>query len=141
MTPKYITIHASATRPKHSFDVHRLRELHVNQNGWNSIGYHFYVTTDGVTHPCRPLNQTGAHVKGHNRNNIGICLEGGLDNDTGKPSDTFNDLQWDALRFLLTELQGNYGIKDVNVKGHRDWGANKACPCFDVKTKLEEWKK
>ena len=140
MKPKFITVHCSATKPKHTFGKDRLYDLHVKQNGWSDIGYHFYITTDGLTHSCRPISRNGAHVSGHNKDNIGVCLEGGLDNDTGKPSDTFNDVQWDALRLLLTSLQSIYGIKDVNVKGHRDWGANKACPCFDVKQKLKEWK-
>ena len=134
---KYITIHCSATKPKHNFSVERLREVHVNQNGWSDIGYHFYITTDGNLHRCRPLNRTGAHVKGHNKHNIGICLEGGLNNDTGKPDDTYNHYQMLTLKLLVEQMQDKYGIDDHNVKGHRDWGANKACPCFDVKKWIE----
>ncbi len=93
MNPKYITIHCSATKPKHDFSVDKLLDLHVNQNGWSDIGYNFYITTDGRLHLCRPLNRSGAHVKGHNTGNIGICLEGGLNNDTGKPDDTYTNHQ------------------------------------------------
>ena len=129
---KYITIHCSATKPKTNFGVDRLRDLHVKQNGWSDIGYHFYITTDGRLHPCRPLNRTGAHVKGHNTDNIGVCLEGGLNNDTGKPDNTYTNNQMAALADIVDYLQNSFGIDDENVKGHRDWGANKACPCFDV---------
>lgn len=137
MNPKYITIHCSATKPKHDFGVDRLRELHVNQNKWSDIGYHFYITTDGRLHPCRPLNRNGAHVKGHNTDNIGICLEGGLNNDTGKPADTYTHNQMVALRDIVDYLQDTFGIDNDNVKGHRDWGANKACPCFEVSKWME----
>jgi len=139
MNPKYITIHCSATKPKHDYNVDKLRHTHVVQNGWSDIGYHFYITTDGSLHPCRPLNRTGAHVKGHNLDNIGICLEGGLNNDTGRPDDTYTYHQKVALKDIVEQMQDDYGINDRNVKGHRDWGANKACPCFDVQKWMEGW--
>lgn len=152
MSPEYITIHCSATRPETPFSVESLRYLHVEVNNWSDIGYHFYITQDGLLHTCRSLDKTGAHVKGHNKNNIGICLEGGLDNDTGKPVDNFTDVQNDTLRYLITELQSNYGVVDDNVKGHRDWYPDlngdgildrrdwlKECPCFDIAEKRKSW--
>tara|TARA_B100001063_G_C16779142_1_gene569414 strand:+ start:26760 stop:27179 length:420 start_codon:yes stop_codon:yes gene_type:complete len=137
MNPKYITIHCSATKPKNNFSIDKLRDLHVNQNGWSDIGYNFYITTDGQLHPCRPLNRSGAHVKGHNTGNVGICLEGGLNNDTGKPDDTYTASQMAALKDVVEYLQNSFCIDDENVKGHRDWGVNKACPCFEVKKWME----
>ena len=139
MNPKYITIHCSATKPKHDCGVDWLSDLHINQNGWSDIGYHAYITTDGKINFCRPLTRTGAHVKGHNDDNIGICLEGGLNNDTGKPDNTFSSHQMLALKGLVKSLQDAYWINNSNVKGHRDWGANKACPCFDVRKWIKEW--
>ncbi|AUR96787.1 N-acetylmuramoyl-L-alanine amidase [Vibrio phage 1.232.O._10N.261.51.E11] len=152
MNPKFITVHCSATRPKHNFSVDALRDLHVNKNGWSDIGYHFYITADGTVNLCRPLTRNGAHVKGHNTDNIGICLEGGLNNDTGKPDDTYNHNQRAALKALVKKLQHEHGISQENVKGHRDWygDANgdgvidrhdwlKACPCFDVKKEIARW--
>lgn len=120
--------------------------------GWSGIGYHFYITRDGNMAPGRPLNKQGAHVGGFNKDNVGICLEGGLNDDTGKPEDNFTEAQMDQLRYVITEMQSNYGIKDDNVKGHRDWFGDtngdgvidsrdwlKECPCFDVKSKLNDW--
>lgn len=138
MDPKFITVHCSATKPKNSFGVDRLRELHVNQNGWSDIGYHFYITVDGKINPCRPLSRNGAHVRGHNTDNVGICLEGGLNNDTGNPDDTFNHEQRSTLKMLIGELQDKYAIANTDIKGHRDWyGPNRSdwkkdCPCFSV---------
>ena len=142
MKPKFITVHCSATRPKHSFTVDRLRDLHVKVNGWSAIGYHFYITTDGILHPCRPLTRNGAHVSGHNADNIGVCLEGGLDNATGKPANTYNTEQMSALKQIVEHLQNSFGIDDAQVCGHRDWYGEKKdwkkeCPCFDV----HEWMK
>ena len=148
MEPKFITIHCSATKPRHNFDLEKLRNLHVKRNNWSDIGYHFYITTDGLLHSCRPLSRNGAHVKGFNADNIGVCLEGGLNNDTGRPDDTYNSGQMAALRTITQYLQKSFAIADKDVKGHRDWfgDANgdgiinnqdwlKDCPCFDV----SEW--
>jgi hypothetical protein len=153
MKPKFITIHCSATKPKHNFSVEKLRNLHVTRNGWSDIGYHFYITTDGGVHFCRPLSRNGAHVKGHNTDNIGVCLEGGLNNDTGRPDDTYSSVQMFILNTVVKYLQSSFSIEDENVKGHRDWygDANgdgiinnqdwlKECPCFSVSDWMKEVK-
>ena len=107
--------------------------------GFNDIGYHFYITQSGTLKAGRALDKMGAHVKGYNKDNIGICLEGGI-NETGKAVDNFSEIQMAQLRYLLTELQGKYGILDKNVKGHRDWpNVAKDCPCFDINEKRKEW--
>lgn len=144
LNPKYITVHCSATQAVNTIDVETIRQWHLRR-GWRAIGYHFVITVDGVIQPGRPLDQTGSHVFGHNKNNIGICLIGGVDSK-GNAVNNYTDLQWDALRYLITELAGNYGILEKNILGHRDWyGPNpkdwkKLCPCFNVADKLEEWK-
>lgn len=138
MTPEYITIHCADTKPSMDIGVDDIRKWHLAR-GWSDVGYHLVIKRNGLLQPGRPLNKQGAHVGSHNRNNIGICLVGGMSED-GKPEDNFTNLQWDALRDLISELSGNYGIKEENILGHRDWpGTGKACPCFDVKQKLKEW--
>lgn len=140
MNPKYLTIHCSATQPDAKVNAAVIRDWHVNGNGWSDIGYHYVINRDGSIEKGRPINRQGAHTYGHNKDNIGVCLVGGVDSDLN-PEDNFTDVQWDALRYMISYLAGLYGIKEENIKGHRDWGAKKACPSFDVKTKLEEWKK
>ena len=76
---KLLVIHCSATRCNVSFPVERLRECHL-QRGFRDIGYHFYITRDGVLHHCRPVSEIGAHVRGFNRHSIGICYAGGYEN-------------------------------------------------------------
>lgn len=144
MNPKYITVHSSATQPTHKVTVDMIRQWHL-QRGWKDIGYAYVITFDGVVHEGRPLDQVGAHVYGHNQDNIGICLVGGV-NSKGQPEDNYSEFQKNNLRILVQELQWRYDIPDENVKGHRDWSPDldgdgivepsewlKACPCFDVK--------
>lgn len=139
MQHKFITVHCSATTPAMNVGVDEIRRMHIKR-GWRDCGYHFVIKRDGEVQPGRPLDQKGAHVYGHNRENIGICLSGGVDSNF-KSEDNFTDLQFDALRYLITELCGKYGIEESNILGHRDWpGVTKDCPCFDVQDKLKGWK-
>ena len=80
-----IVIHCSATRVNKNFTVEQLEACH-KARGFKGIGYHFYITKDGILYPCRPENEIGAHARHYNAHSIGICYEGGLD-ENGKPGD------------------------------------------------------
>ena len=47
-TPKYIIIHCSATKVTSNFTVEQIIDMH-KQRGFNTIGYHYYITKDGDT--------------------------------------------------------------------------------------------
>lgn len=139
-----ITVHASADEHGSSKDVHSLRDYHVRVKRWSDIGYHFVITAQGIVQQGRPLDIMGAHVYGHNHNNIGICLIGGLKD--GKPSNDYSVKQYAALFKLLVKLCIQYRLPYTAVKGHRDWFPDrngdgvidkqdwlKDCPCFDVR--------
>ena len=91
---------------------------------------------DGKLHPTRSEDVQGAHAKHYNKNSIGICYEGGLD-EKGKPADTRTEAQKRTLHALLYSLKADY--PDAQILGHRDlpW-VNKSCPCFDVKTEYKD---
>lgn len=128
-----IVVHCAATPEGRDISVADIRRWHVDGNGWRDIGYHFVVTLDGTIHQGRPINQTGAHVRGRNRGTIGVCYVGGVAND-GKmtPKDTRNVAQKQALDKLLRNLlEANPEIS--HISGHRDYAA-KACPSFDATT-------
>ncbi len=55
-----IVVHCSATRADRSFPVEALRRCHVQERGFADIGYHFYITRDGITHVCRPIDHIGS---------------------------------------------------------------------------------
>jgi len=127
-----IVIHCSATREGQHFEVKDIRAWH-KARGWRDIGYHYVILLDGTVQLGRPLDQTGAHVSGHNSKSIGICYIGGLD-AWGKPKDTRTVEQEEAMKRLVEDLLITYPGSEV--LGHRDFpGVAKECPCFDVK----EW--
>ena len=70
----YIVIHCSDDKFKlhNAFDIHK---LHLSF-GWDGIGYHKVIKRNGVIEHGRPEFWIGAHVYGHNKNSLGICLIG-----------------------------------------------------------------
>ena len=124
-----IVIHCSATRATQRYTVDDCRRDH-RARGFADIGYHYYITRDGIVHRGRPLHTEGAHASGYNRHSIGICYEGGLD-IRGRPCDTRTPEQKETMQKLLERLKTDY--PHAEVLGHRDLpGVRKDCPCFDV---------
>ncbi len=127
---KRIIIHAAATPPDMDIGLEEINEWHLAR-GWSGIGYHFVIRRNGSIENGRPMIKQGAHVKGHNRDSIGICLVGGKD---GKRNDRINkhytDGQIEALKGLIQRLHRAYG-SHLTVHGHNEF-ANKGCPCFQV---------
>ena len=123
-----IIVHCSATRAGQHVTVESIRRYHVQERGWRDIGYHYVVYLDGSVHRGRPLEQVGAHCKGHNAHSVGVCYIGGLDS-AGRPADTRTPAQKQALRDLIARLLAEF--PGATVHGHSEF-ADKACPCFDV---------
>lgn len=139
-----IVIHCSATKEGKDFSAFDIHKWH-KERGFNGIGYHFVIRLDGTIEVGRQLSQRGAHTTGHNKNTIGICYIGGLD-ESGNSKDTRTPEQKEALRWLITAIKTNlpHGMT-LTVKGHRDYSPDtngdgviskyeriKECPCFDV---------
>ena len=130
-----IVIHCSATGCKPQITAEVINQWHLKR-GWSGIGYHFVIDSNGRLEFGRPLERAGAHAKGHNRFSIGICMVGGINEETKKPENNFSWSQWQTLKSLLKLLYITFGC--VRTVGHRDLpNVNKDCPCFDV----SEWLK
>ena len=89
----------------------QINEMHKNE-GWNGIGYYFYIRKDGEIYRGRPEEVIGSHVYGRNRDTIGICLEGNF--EVENPTES----QIQSLVKLSTDMVIKYDIK--NIEGHRD---------------------
>ena len=125
-----ICIHCSATPEGRHVTVATIRKWHKARR-WKDIGYHFVIYLDGSVHKGRPVEQTGAHVAGRNKNTIGVCYVGGVEKDGKTPKDTRTPAQKSALLILLKQLLRDHpGIKVIS--GHHDYAA-KACPCFPAR--------
>lgn len=138
---KYIVVHCSATVEGVNYTKNDIDIWH-KKRGWNGIGYHFVIDLNGSIEKGRPLEKAGAHVKGYNKESIGIVYIGGLDKNK-IPKDTRNECQKESLIKILTELKNKY--PNSEIKGHRDFSPDinkngiiepnefiKKCPCFDA---------
>ena len=131
----YIVIHCAATMPSMDVPIERVKKWHL-QRGWSDIGYHYYITRDGEIHQGRRLSTIGAHVRGYNKNSIGICYEGGID-ESGEPEDNRTIAQKKSLLKVVEILK--FVFSDATVQGHRDFpNVNKACPSFDAKSEYKD---
>ena len=117
---KYLVLHCSASRCNQDYSVEQLRRDH-KARGFYDIGYHFYIRKDGTMTQHRKLLEVGAHARPYNRCSIGICYEGGLD-EQGKPCNT------------MTTEQETRLIEKAKIVGHRDLPGTtpKECPCLDA---------
>ena len=126
-----LVIHCAATRPSQDVGVREIRQWH-RARGFSDIGYHYVIRRSGKVDKGRPVDEIGAHVQGHNADSVGICLVGGINEETFKPENNFTPQQWEALQRLLTALLRRY--PKAKVLGHRDFpGVQKACPSFAAK--------
>lgn len=144
MKANEIIVHVSAHKEGEYVTANDIIKMH-RKRGFRTIGYHCFIRTDGAIEQGRPFNEQGAHVKGHNKRSIGICLAGGLDKD-GNAKDTRTDEQKHALFAELIDICQTFNIPFSNVCGHRDKFPDKNgdgkidrqdwlkdCPCFDVR--------
>ena len=128
---KYLVVHCSAT-PEGRNHTAKDIDLWHRQRGFDGIGYNYIIRLDGTVEEGRDVNKIPSHVKGYNKESIGICYIGGIDKNTLQPKDTRTPAQKEALKKLLIELKKMY--PQAEILGHRDFpNVTKACPCFNAK--------
>ena len=81
-----IVIHCSATRADRDFTAKDVDTAH-RFRGFSCWGYHYYIRKSGQIEPMRDEDTVGAHARGFNAISLGVCYEGGLD-ENGKAADT-----------------------------------------------------
>ena len=113
---EYLVLHHAAISSASPQAIHN---MHRYTNGWNGIGYHYYIRKDGTIYRGRPENTIGAHAEGHNYNSIGMCFEGNFE------AEAMGKAQMIAGAELVSDIRRRYS--DIEVVEHRDENAT-ACP-------------
>ena len=116
---KYLIVHCSDTNNDlTAIDIHK---MHLSF-GWDGIGYHKVILRNGKIENGRPEYWIGAHVKGKNKESLGVCLIG---------SDKFTTKQLKSLTLVLKKWKSKY--PNATIAGHCDVvKTHKTCPNFDV---------
>jgi len=130
-----IVIHCSATPPTMDIGVEKIREWHVDDNGWDDVGYHYVITRSGLLQKARPEEMQGSHARSVNGTSLGCCLIGGS-NASGDWENNFTDAQFVSLKSLILDLIKRYDIK--KIIGHYQVDDKKECPSFKVPEWLEK---
>lgn len=91
---------------------------HVRQ-GWSGIGYHYFISKQGVIFKGRPDDVIGSHAKGFNSTSLGIVFEGRYNKEA------MPQAQLQAGKELVAYLKKKYNI--TKVKKHKDLMATD-CP-------------
>lgn len=86
-------------------------------------GYHYVIRRDGTVETGRPDHYIGAHVKGHNKNSIGVVWVG---------KDKISTDQVDALLVLLHRLMLKYNLDVDCIYGHGELFEGKTCPNLNM---------
>ena len=116
----FIAVHHSQRKID---SIKRIRDLHIRINKWEDIGYHYLIDKKGKIHVGRSEKFIGAHVFGHNKNSVGICLIGNFDEE--KPTKRQIRI---LIKFLKNKIK-KFKIPIKNILGHREFsGVTKTCP-------------
>lgn len=125
LKPTKIIIHHSLTRDSGTVSWTAIHSYHVNEKGWQDIGYHAGIEEVKGQFVClygRPDWLSGAHTKGKNGSSLGFCFVG--DFDGTRPSDA--RLRTAARRVLAPWLL-RWGL-DVDALVPHSQFASKTCP-------------
>ncbi len=131
--PKRVTIHCSYTKNGESVPLSVIDSWHKKKR-YRKIGYHYLIQPDGTVERGRALNEKGAHVRGDNDDNVGVCLIG---------NDKFTREQFISLRSLLETLRITYGIPYWALYCHNQFKSaqkkRKTCPNISINKLLYWW--
>lgn len=95
-------------------EIKLIQHDHMDVRGWADIGYHFVIDRAGRLWEARPIKYQGAHVKYHNKHNIGVMCLGNFMIQQPAPA------QVDRLGKTLKKLMAIYRVPLDRVYTHRE---------------------
>lgn len=117
-----LTVHCTASANGHPYSLEKIREDH-KKRGFQDVGYHYVIQPNGAIEVGRDEEDTGAHVEGENKGNIGICMVG---------YDKFSEQQFASLRSLFDRFVMGDVIPVWMIFGHYEFESakkrGKTCP-------------
>lgn len=113
--------------------VERARSFHAQHanQGWGGCGYHFIIADDGTLICMRPTIMKGAHVGGHNTQNLGVNCPGTTGHrPTGRQKRTYRWLLANAhTNALPSAHRTDVDLRDARLFGHNSWDGHTSNGC------------
>ncbi|MEN9864526.1 MAG: hypothetical protein RL748_116, partial [Pseudomonadota bacterium] len=125
-----IVIHHSGNHG--SKDPKEIERKHMNDNGWDEVGYHYLVHPAGMIYEGRSILYKGSHVHLANTGKIGVLMLGDYDQQWWDfDDDVLDKSHLQKLKSLITTLKLNFPtIKYLG--GHIEFAAahgdERTCP-------------
>ncbi|KAG8180785.1 hypothetical protein JTE90_023751 [Oedothorax gibbosus] len=110
-----------------------IQNFHMDDRGWEDIGYNFLIGGDGRVYEGRGWNRVGAHTRGYNRDGIAFCLMGNYVSKA--PSELMLNTTKKMVKCAENE---NYVMSDYQLHGHRDASCTE-CPGSELYAIIETW--
>lgn len=114
---KYIVLHHPDAK---NYSPEQIHADHIGK-GWAGAGYHVYIRKSLEVFILRPIETSGAHCPGHNRDGIGVCFEGDYEQEMMTKEMIQKGV--DVLEYLIKK----YNIPFNNIGPHSRWIAT-GCP-------------
>ncbi|XP_002730506.1 peptidoglycan recognition protein 1-like [Saccoglossus kowalevskii] len=111
-----------------------IQNYHMNDNGWNDIGYSFLIGEDGNAYEGRGWGVEGAHTSGYNDVSHGMSFMGTY--MSRLPNTAAMDACYDLLQCGKDE--GFITRFGHCIQGHRDAGTT-SCPGDALYNDMQSW--
>ncbi|XP_076240325.1 peptidoglycan recognition protein S2 [Calliopsis andreniformis] len=136
--PPYIIIHHSAsngctTRAICQAKVRNFQNYHMNEKGWEDIGYNFLIGEDGNVYEGRGWGKHGAHSVAYNSKSIGICIIGNFVDRNLSPAAIKAVKSLISYGVTIGKIDDNY-----TLLGHRQT-ASTICPGDSLYRLIQTW--
>lgn len=144
-----LVVHCSASPEYKNVTAAQIADYHMRPvakkgRGWNRPGYNDVIELDGKVSNLVPydsdtivqVSEIANGAVGFNRIVRHVCYVGGMDRQYEKSKNTLTPAQDQSLKDYIFKFLDDF--PDGVILGHNQLAA-KACPSFDVPTKLREY--
>ncbi len=107
-----VVIHHTAIPP--TVGAERIAQHRVDNQGWPGIGYHYFITGEGVIQQTNELTTQATHAGQYDPVAIGVCFAGDFTHTTPTPG------QITAGAQLIAWLMGWFGLPLSQVNGYKE---------------------
>src|SRR5439155_4608355 len=124
-----VVIHHSYPFRRDSGTMLEIQNLHMDEQKWADIAYHFGIDGKGTIYAGRDIHVRGASVAGHNTGTVGVVMIG--DFATERPAAA----QLDSVLRLSVWLKTVYHL--TYLAGHYEFNPETVCPGANMRPYLD----